>query len=337
MGYIPSYSPINDYLNRGKQFRDKVKRRLSADELEWINTIRVLNKEINVLIVEMITVREVLEAINEPKIFYVSQNFRRIIFSLIRQRDFMSALRHTIMSTIPKPEEIPDILNSLKKIRERIIFLRKTVIPENLQLTPIQEYVEIIGDQDFIDDIRRRFDNTFSMYEANTGKNEEIKTYAADILLTVHDKGLDDRYKARLQKYIEAEDNRIKKAKLEKQKAMEEKDILTAKYGMEDFREMFYEGLRTLNGNDKIMMSSTSVYAKIKNGRNVFVILCCYTFHRKAIYRYVGMNNEIVKKFSSARIFKDKSEAYDVLSEMEKAYPSKIFDVTDLGGQVRYA
>lgn len=331
MGYVRIDTRIYDYLNRGKVSRGKIMRNLSCEEMEWIDLLRKRGRELNALIVELITIRQLLRKMNEPKLFYISENLNRIMFSLKKQRDFAVALKNTIFSVEPYPQEIPLIKDFMTRVETRINYLRNSIIPENLELTPIKEYLEIMGVKDFTEDIYRRFGSRMNMYDANTERNDELEQYMMDILLTVHNRGLDDKYKERLSKYIEQEDKRLTQKKLEKKQEKLDKDISLAKDGMDAFQRMFHKGIRSLKGCSTIKMGWQSVEKKLDEyGRDAYVILCCYVFNGKCVYRYVGEDHDLTNTFFKAKAFKEGFEATDIMAELEKKYPEKVFDVVKL-------
>ena len=335
MGYAKMDTRIYGYLERAKTNRErKALRALSSDELEWINTIRKRTKDLNVLVMELITIRQLLRKMKEPKLFYITQNLNRIMFSVIKQRDFAVALKHTIATTEPLPYEIPLVKEFLTKVNTRISYLRNSVIPENLRLTPIQEYLEIVGAKDFSEDIYSRFGSGIGVFDANTDRNDELEQYMMDILLTVHEKGLDDCYRERLNSYIEQEEKRIQQKKIEAKQEKLEKDIALSKDGMDAFQRMFHKGIRTLKGSEKIHMGFWSIEQKISEyGRDAYFVLCCYVFQGRCIYRYVGEDNNLVTTFFKAKAFKDGFEASDVMAELEKQHPEKLFDAVKLDYQ----
>ena len=332
MGWVKFDNRLNDYLNRTKGKRERsFRRELNAEELEWLDKLRKRYKELNTLIAELIAIRCIIRAIREPGFFYITENLNRICFSLVKQRDFGQALRYAIMSEVPYEWEIPLIRNHITAVETRIRYLRETVIPGNLILTPVQEYLEIAGKKDLFLDIHDRFPDGYVLFDASSGKNDELEQYAMDILLTVHESGLEERYRERLRAYVEAEEARQKKQKEEKRLEKLEKDISLAKDGMYAFQRMFHKAVRTLKGCDKIKAGFQTVQRRLDEyGRDSYVVLCCYVFQSRCLYRYVGEGNTLVASFHKARIFKDGFEACEVMEKMEQAYPNKVFDVVKM-------
>lgn len=328
MGYVKFDTRLYGYLDRSNAKRDRPIRNMTSEELERSDILRKRIKDMAILITEMITIRNLLRTINEPKLFYIQNNINRIMFSVVHQRDFAKSLRRAFMTVQPMPYEEPLIKDFISRVATRIDFLRGTIIPENLLLTPIQEYLEIIGEKDFTADINAKFGNRTAMFDANTGKNDEIEHYAADILLTVHEHGLDDKYRERLNRYIEMENRREENKKQERKAEKDRRDMELMKDGMDAFQRMFNKGIRTLKGCETIKMGFWTIEKKISEyGRDGYVLLCVYVHNNKCVYRYGGEKNDLVPTFYQARIFKDGFEATDAMAEMEKKYPDRLFDV----------
>ena len=329
MGYLRTADDtiLRDYIKQGVTHKDRPIRDISGEELELFNKLRKGQKEMNALITEILVVIGVFRKIGKEELNYIIQNLHRIAMSLVKQRDFSVALKQTLMRNAPRPEEKAPLKAFANKIGTRVDFIRKTVLPGNWELTPVLEYLEITGSDDLFEDIYQRFGNRTEMYRANRGETDEIDQYAMDILLTVREHGLGERYKERLEAYAERE--KLRK-EAEQQVKFEERQSL-AQEGMVEFQQLLHKSVHDHISIKRIQINKDVVMERInKYGRNSWVVLCTYVRSGKCVYRYAGAENRMEAYFIHARIFTEESGAESAAETLRKRFPDRIFEAVQL-------
>lgn len=324
--YFSKYdSIIYTYLNKANAKKRPV-RTLSQEEWEIEHLLRQTKKNANGCITEMLLVKRIINKLEVPELFWVSQNFERMIKSMIKQRNFVAAVCASFMGLKPDNEELKAIRYQKKKLDNRIQFIHAVPIPENIELTPLKEYIEIIGADKLTDELKKEFPTGADMYTANI--DGRLDAYVDSILDRVRAEGKENNYKDRLMKYVNTEKDRQEKKKqerLEEKLAYEESE---AKNGIDLFQQLFFKGIRTLDGCEKIGMGKRSVNNVLYRGhRGDFLVLVCGLSRNKLIYRYLKDNGTLAEYFGGAGFYKTIGEAESKMRTAMEAYPGKAFAV----------
>lgn len=316
---------LHGFLKKESEKKRPV-RRLSDGELALYHELRELRKEANICITEMLLISRIVKAMNEKDMMWIFNNFQRMTHSVKKQKDLLSATIAAITGLKPNDEELAAIKKLVTDFQKRIQFLNAVPIPENIELTPLKEYIELIGKDRFIDDLRREFHTGFDMYDSvHNGKLEE---YVSEILLMVHNAGKDELYKERLAKYVEIANARKKKNEREKEEERIAKAKNESRNGIDLFMELFFKGVRTLQGCSKIGLGEQSIRRAVSQGhRGEFVILCCGFARDKLYYRYLRDNGALGNTFGVAGKYKQKNEAEERMRRAESMNPDKSFMV----------
>lgn len=300
-------------------------RELKPSEFGLVVGIREIKKAANTCITEMLFIKRVIEKLNIKDLFWVKQNFERMIYSMHKQRDLISAVGKAFSCYKPKDEEMEVISYFIDTIKKRIEYLFSIPIPENIKLTPIQDYIEFIGADNFMDELREEFPHTYELY--NSKDNGRMDDYIEKMLDVLRKAGRTEDYKVRLNHYIEISKKREEARKREQEEEKREKAISEAKTGILIFRQNFYKGIATLEGNDIIGMSRKSVKHQLDLGnRGKYCILCCGYYNGRILYRFVKKDLSLVKSFQSVAVYKTITEAKRTVIRLSKAYPDKVFD-----------
>ena len=97
---------------------------------------------------------------------------------------------------------------------------------------------------------------------------------------------------------------------------------------MDAFQRMFHKGIRSLKGCSTIKMGWQSVEKKLDEyGRDAYVILCCYVFNGKCVYRYVGEDHDLTNTFFKAKAFKEGQNCPNTQSACTKNKRQDLFPV----------
>ena len=334
MAYIPSSYELNQYLDRARQ-EDGAKtiRKLTADELEAIHELGKQYKEFNRVIMELLVIINVLTRLRQTELYYIVANARRIIQSLARQRNKGYVIKKALAIVKPKDDVMPEIRRFIAVSRRRMDYIRQTIIPENLDLTPIKEYVKLIGAESFASAVYERFSEPRRIY-AITSKEDAaaMDAYVDEMIETVRKGGMEQAYKERIQVYIRRADEIAEKREEEKRREKDEERMRLAEEGMMLFYRMFNNGVFTLKGDDRIKMGPEALLRAIdKFGRHSFCVLVCYRHSGKYVYHYLNERNEETLWFGKAWFYPNEAQAKEAMEAARKRYPKKQYDVVQLG------
>ena len=188
MAYIPSSYELNQYLDRARQ-EDGAKtiRKLTADELEAIHELGKQYKEFNRVIMELLVIINVLTRLRQTELYYIVANARRIIQSLARQRNKGYVIKKALAIVKPKDDVMPEIRRFIAVSRRRMDYIRQTIIPENLDLTPIKEYVKLIGAESFASAVYERFSEPRKSSAIMTTRDWSTLSFSERIIAPISD------------------------------------------------------------------------------------------------------------------------------------------------------
>lgn len=315
---------LQEYLHKALA-KERNVRNMDPDDFGIYIELRDIKKAANICMTEMLFVKRVIIRLEINELRWISNNFERITKSLHKQKELVSAVRKAFSCYKPKKEEAEAIKGLIKDIKKRIDYINAVPIPENIKLTPIQEYIELMGSESFIREFRTEFQTGRDIYESQ--ENGKMDEYISGMMDTLIKAGKAEVYKERLERYIQITKQREEAAKAEKAAEKKAKALNEAQNGILLFREHFFKGVRTLEGSEKIGMSARTLHAQLKKGsRGKFCIICCGFYNDKITYRYVKKDGSLVKSFMSVGLYKTLPEAKKVISALTKLYPEKAFD-----------
>lgn len=302
-----------------------IDRKMTENEIRFSNTMRILKNEMNIAMAEVIALKEILKII-DPSMCVIVKSLYSVSNSLAKQRDFLIAAMIQFKKRKPDEKERYALNKLVRDINSRLIYIRKTVIKENIDLTPIKEYLEIVKSDSFVEDFHGYFSNFKSSFEDGA-----IDEYAHHIVNTVKDAGRMEDYLPRLQQYKDSEEKRkqiilAEKAEEKRQKILYDHDTA------EEFLFVFSNRVRYCidHGVEDKRIGFCAVRAsrKITESRGKAIVLKTKLLNGKPSYRYVGKNG-VVTSFSSARVF-DIHEAEQMVKTLLKADPSSAAIVLDV-------
>ena len=179
---------LKNYLSKSKS-KNRPIRNLEAEEWDIAHDLRQLKKSANLCITEMILVKQIIMRLKVSELYCITQNFERMTKSMLKQRDLISAVSASFMGYKPDEEELKAILTLIKDVEKRIHFLHAVPIPENIELTPLKEYIEIIGSSHFVDEVKKEFPTGADMY--NSQGDGTLDAYVDRILDRLEAEGYD--------------------------------------------------------------------------------------------------------------------------------------------------
>lgn len=314
---------VDDFIKRSKKQIDKL-RQQDSDEIDICMDIRRVNKSANLCMTELLFVKEVIKRFNYHDLYYVVMNFERIINSVHKQRNFMYALFCAISRTKPSEEEKNAIKSTISKFYKRIAFIHEVPIQENIKLTPIQEYLDIIGETNFMEEIREIMPTGKEIFESMT--NGSMDRLISSMLTTLKNEGKDELYKGRLSEYTKMIRERCEKEKEEREKERTANAKSEAENGIGLFIELFCRGIRNLKTETSIHLTERSIREHLNAGhRGKFCILCCGYRNGKIMYRYVANGQNIVPRFGNVSLYESIDDANREIASLINAYPDRAF------------
>lgn len=314
---------VNDFLTRSQKQIGNL-RQLDSDEINICMDLRRVKKSANVCMTELCFVKEVIKRLNINDIYYVVMNFERIIHSVYRQRNFMHALFCAISQTKPSEEEKNAIKSSISKFYKRIAFINEVPIQENIKLTPIQDYLDIVGATNFMEEIREIMPTGKEIFESIT--NGSMDSIISNMMTTLKNEGKDELYKARLAEYTKMVRVRHEKEKEERSKERTAKAKNEAENGIGLFKELFCRGIRNLKTEKLIHLEERTIRVHVNAGhRGKFCILCCGYKNGKIIYRYVLDDQRLGKFFANVSLYETINDANEAITSLLRVYPDKAF------------
>ena len=316
---------IERYLTRAQAREDRTVRKMNPEECTIVFEYREIEKAINLCATEMIFTKTFIYRMNINDLMYVANNFGRIISSLLKQKSLIKAIRAAFTYCKPDEDERKAIERVLKEIRERIDFLNKIPVPENIRLTPIQDYMDLLGADTFIREIKTVFPTSKDLYQAQ--KNGDIDEYVSGMMDTLKQAGKEEAYKERLAVYVNMIQKRKEKAEAEKEAERLAVSVSESKNGIDLFRELFFKGIRNIQTVEKIGLSKSAIAHHLIHGhRGKFCILCCGLGRNgQLIYRYMKKSGEASKSFQGCALYNDLPEAEEALKGFQKIYPDRAF------------
>ena len=304
-------------------------RKLTPDEFGVVVELRKIKKAANLCITEMCFTKEVISRLRIDALMWVKNNFARMINSLIKQRDLIMAVSKAFSGLKPDEKELKAIQKFVADIKKRIAYINAVPIPENIRLTPIQDYMDLVGGDNFINEVKTVFPMSKDLYESQ--KDGSIERYINEMMETLEKAGKAEAYKERLGAYVEIA-NEKKKAR-EREKTMEKQAyaLNEAQNGILFFREQFFKGIRTLNGSANIGLSASAISHHLKQGdRNKFCILCCKFSQNRLQYRYMMANGTFSKSFLNCGLYDTFQDATSVIANYVNLYPDIAFEAVSI-------
>lgn len=323
---------LEKYMKMYRPNEKRPRRSITAEEVAMVRDFQTISRGMGILVTELLSIIFTLKQFDNPDLKYINSNLGTMVQSLVRQRDYIFALKGAFFSIKPSEVVRKEILRSLLHMEKRIDFIRSTMVPTNIAFTPIKEYLEISGKATIGDDLLEWFGSHAAMIEASENKDsEEFSKYAKHIANALAESGKASEYESRLHERAEKIGQVVSEAKKEK---MEQKRAAVYEQiteGMMDFCRMFSRAVTSVQGNNTIHMSRTALTRKINMyGDGCYFVLCCYTCKKQLRYCYLGEEGQLVKTFFSARAFDNETEATEAKKQAGQKYAEHCFEVVGL-------
>ena len=317
---------LDKFLSRSPT-SSKPLRTLTPAEFEIVATMSKLYRDMNTLLTQLITIRTLITAINDKPLWTINGNICRIIHSVTKQRDKIHATKAIFAVICPTPFEIKAIEELISKSVTRIEFLEQTIIPENLILTPIYDYLQV-KNLTFKEEIKTRFTTQTALIDAMHDK-ETLTAYVTEIMNTIFQTPNANAYQARLDQYLHARDmkNNTLSEQYE-QRDIENQRIAMLRDYMTNFQSAIYASISSLHENIVIGIREKGLRSFVNaNGRKSPMLLCCYMNGDRPVYKYVTIDGKITEHLTHRCSFKTKTQAEQVKTTCSAQYPKRLFDI----------
>lgn len=313
---------LRNYATRALKQSKQTLRPLSDDDLRILAELRTEKKNTGICITEIIFIKKVVLCINSSELHWITNNLERISKSLCKQRDLIKAVSKSIMICEPNNNERKTITKFIADLRKRVDYLRTVPLSENIKLTPIQDYIDLVGKEKYIDELKTEFPDAKAMIEGTAN----LDAYIKKIMLILEKADKHELYKERLNKYIEAEKARKEKQRgeLEAEKKAYAKN--EAQNGILFFVEQFYKGIKTLKGSGKIGLTEKAIHYQLSKGnRGKFIVLCCGYSRGRITYKYMLESGKDSPSFMNAYTFNTINDANIYIRKIQENYPERVF------------
>lgn len=318
---------VHGYIALGKSMQDKTRRNMNADDLKMFRDMMAIRKDYNLIAFETLALIAIMKKIGNPKLYPIIINMGRVCNSALKQRDLCYAVSETFVRVEPMIYEVGYINRMQKQMLDRISFVRSYIIPENVLLTPIQDYLEAVGAKCFEDAVVGYYGNRHEVYRA-THDDAEVEEFILNLYETVNAAGKGDAYRERLDKYFERNEKLRESAEIEKKEKRMRSDRAIADDGMYEYRKLFWKTVRAMETCAKIGVSRQAMEKMIsKHSRNMFVVVRCHAFHDRPIYRYLKPDGSWGLTMASAEVFKSEAEANGKVVQFSDQHPEHAYDV----------
>ena len=250
--------------------------------------------------------------------YQVTANLMRVKSSVGKQSAKAYSVKEQFGKVTPEKKEARAINYFFTQYERRKKYVRETVLPAIMELTPIPEYKALFGADVFeeqLRDVTRRRDN------------EARKGFAEEIISATKENGLGERYKARVEDYMrrDAEIKAIAKraAAEEKQKKIESLHS--------DSEELLYDCTRKLEGAYATGKDVPELGWKTKSLNRLqgkaeapaYIIMIGYIRSGQFKFKYLQGMNGLNDSVGSATVYTGEEQAEQIMRHYLSVRPER--------------
>ncbi len=305
---------------------------VSADNMMLFMKFRSAICEMNFVMAQLITVYQLIELLDKKEFKYIVGNIHRIINSLVKHRNFLGLVRDAVSRKSVDPAVKAACSYEINRADQRCAYIRASALEENIRLTPINEYIEIVGEKSLLSPLKEIASSKEAMKDLQC--NDKLSAFAKHIFDTVTEAGKENLYKQRLFSYVEKRDKEVKAYKDEK-RAEKNKQLADIAYaGMNKFHDLLSNAFYCRSGCEEIGISSSNALHAMSSLENRYIILRCdLSPAGRYRFRYVSKNGSAISQFSQAPKFQTHEEAVFLVSRLTKLDQNqgKCFSIYQIG------
>lgn len=219
--------------------------------------------------------------------------------SIEKQAGLLYSCKTAFSKAKPDGKETDALKRSITRFDRRQEWIKKTVIEAATDLTPIKEYIKIVGE--------KRFDNELRDMINNRADTEEAELFAFAIIETVNKNGMGDEYKDRFIRYTkrwneienirEEEKNAEKKKKAERNR--DDCETLTHKC-----TSVLTRKIETLSRYEPLGFTTVGRERILKEGNGEsHIVVLGMIIDGSFRFRYLGKDGRAKPNIGSANIY----------------------------------
>lgn len=309
-------------------------RRMDANEARTVFELSELYNDFGTVLTELFTIVTVLRMIDDNRIGYVNHNLGRVINSMVKQRGLIGVVKNCYCRLKPDDEEMPEIRRFITSSRNRTKFVENSMIDANIELTPLKDYLEIVG-RTLKEDLFAFFGSRREMCQASKSENDGILRYTAHVMDVLREDHAETKYAERLETYVQRQKEKQEKARLEK----EAEKMLSLQKRLQDsmdvFIRRFHKAVYALDDDPFVGVSLHGIEHQIaQNGRDGYIILKCSEHNGKPSLRY--MNGEkMTPNFYGAKGYRREKDAAAERARLASRQPQALFAVVQISNMER--
>lgn len=323
---------IRKFIDDADKASDPDRSAVTKANMMFLMQLRAVILDYNFFMAQLITIQLILSKISRKDFHYLICNTSRIVKSLLTQRNLFSMMRNAASSMVVDPSTKSAFSYMINRANSRCKYLRETVIPDNLSLTPIKEYIEIVGDDSFLSAISKFAKDTKGLLDfQNSGG---LDMFADDILETVNKAGKGDVFRERISAYNNKrvqQDSSVKTEEFER-KSKEKEELAYA--GMRKFHSLLNRAIHSRQSCVEIGFMPTNIGRTISKLMNTYIILRCSVNNAGAYcFHYITRAENVTYNFAQARKFLTFNEAEDCVNRLSSMHANrgKCFSVYQIG------
>jgi len=309
---------------------DKPLRSLNHGEVDLVLDLKRIEKETNVCITELCLAKEILKGMRDINCYWIITNLWRMIDSMVKQRKLVTGARQTLMRLAPNQMEYGSLISLRNEVRDRIKYLREVPVPENIRLTPLQDYVEIMNAESLSELMLKRWPIISDMVEVQRDP-AALGLVCDEIMKVLKEHGRENSYVLRIQEYIQHRNEIREQYKQEKAEQKRNEALRESQNGIRIFMEKFFSSVRNHRTCDAIHLSNKCITEQINAGhRGDFCILSCGFYTGNYVYRFVQDDGKLINNFRHAGFYKTRDEALNMIESLKNKYSDHIFEAVEL-------
>lgn len=290
-------------------------RELSSDEMAYVVRLGHICREFTRTRSKINFVNLLLDYIEDRDTIYpVKRNLFTISSSLERQKNLVYSVRMRFLEVKPEKKYIPALTELVHRCEKRIDYVNNTPLKAAIDLTPLKEYIELIGEPAFNKWVISLF-----------GCEEDVlKAEVENVLNILKSKKLDKLYLERLHAYSERDEEIRQKAKEDKLKEREDRDRKVQNDNLELLFSIVCKREREID-----MLSTQSAVMNVSNvtkkfpDQPIYLVAIGYTYNDIFQFKYLKNKGGMCTGMQVAKVFFSEKDAKDAATEYMINNPKK--------------
>ena len=340
---------LRDYLDDARIMQKKVSERpLTENEKAVMRRLDRMSTEMGVMQFEACVAIEMLNSMGAD-FRPLAKNIAGISDSIGKQRSLIRATRASMPFLKPSPDDARNINDMIVSVSSRIKRLSGSDIPENIRITPLHDYVALVGDDGLVRDYRSLYPGAGRIHRGDG----RITAYCRKVMETLSDAGLDGRYIERGGRLMalcpKIDVDRKEEASRRKEEALERAE---AAERLSEGLSLFHDCILELRWNQSLGLQARTMKGVInwwaretfatestweERGRSAWVVLICYKKNTRVgerfMYRYFNEKWGPHPFLTEAKLFADRKSAEAIAEKVMAEHPKWACAPISLAGE----